>query len=184
MGTPDVKYDITPFDGTPGETYEFFEERLLNAAAKSDDRGWSLADHMLGSDEGGPSGPALPAGAAAAKAVQAHRKRAKESYALLTKHILDAEYVTQMRTSYFQDGHAAFQYLRAQCSVVIDQLKLRELNAQWDAIDILSDVGVSENTISQLGKRIRTMNGKRPAASRKAGTVVHAVLCGAGACTI
>ena len=145
MTTSDVKYDITPFDGTPGEAYERFEERLLNLAAKSDDRGWSLADHMLGADEGGPTGPPLPGGANAAKAQQAYRKRKKESYAILTKHILDAEYVTQMRTNHFQDGYEAFQYLRGQCNIVVDQLKLRDLNAEWDAIDILTDVGVSEN---------------------------------------
>ena len=44
-----IKYDFEPAQPTPGEDYEKFEERLLNAAAaESDDRGWSLADPFLG----------------------------------------------------------------------------------------------------------------------------------------
>ena len=76
-----VKYDFTPYSGTPGEEWTVFEEQLLNAgAAKSDDRGWSLADHFLGTDELGPTGPGLPnhtAGQAAAQ--NAFRKRQKEA---------------------------------------------------------------------------------------------------------
>ena len=54
--TSDVKYDVTPHDGTPGRLFELYEERLLNfAAGEIDDRGWSLADHINGVDEGGAS---------------------------------------------------------------------------------------------------------------------------------
>ena len=64
MSTTTIKYDFVPAQPAPGEEYEKFEERLMNAAAaKSDDRGWSLADHFLGLDEGGPGGPAIPGGA-------------------------------------------------------------------------------------------------------------------------
>ena len=56
----DVKYDITPHDGTPGKTFEDFEDRLLNyLSSEVDDRGWSLADHLLEIDEGGTNGPAM-----------------------------------------------------------------------------------------------------------------------------
>ena len=59
--------------------------RLLNGASKSDDRGWSLADHFLGTNEGGPAGcgSPMPVGAAGVKAQQALRKRQKESYGAL-----------------------------------------------------------------------------------------------------
>ena len=57
MTTSNIKYDFEPAQPTPGEDYDRFNERLLNAATvHSDDRGWSLADHMLGIDEGGPGG--------------------------------------------------------------------------------------------------------------------------------
>ena len=90
--TVDVKYDFTPYDCTPGEPWELFSADLLRNATKTDDRGWSLADHLLGVDEGGPARPAAPiAPAAANKAAIALRRRAKESYGLLSKHVLDRD---------------------------------------------------------------------------------------------
>ena len=68
MTTIEIKYDFEPWDGTPGDAYDKFETRLLNASTKSDDRGWSLADTFQGNDEGGPAGPPIPGGAAGNKA--------------------------------------------------------------------------------------------------------------------
>ena len=43
---------VTKFDGTPGVTFDVYEEGILNfAAGKTDDRGWSLADHLMESDD-------------------------------------------------------------------------------------------------------------------------------------
>ena len=53
--TVDIKYDFTPYDGTPGKAWDDFEDRLLKAASRTDDRGWSLADHITRVDEGGAS---------------------------------------------------------------------------------------------------------------------------------
>ena len=69
----DIKYDFTPANPDPGDDYDKWRERCLNAMAKADERGWSQADHLLGVDEGGPTGPPLPGGAGAAKAQQALR---------------------------------------------------------------------------------------------------------------
>ena len=51
------------FDGTPGKSWDDYAARLKNlAAGEVDDRGFSLADHYLGTDEGGTNGgPAMPA---------------------------------------------------------------------------------------------------------------------------
>ena len=50
MSTPsDVKYDFTPANPDPGDDYDKFRERSLNAMTNSDDRGWSLSDHLLDS---------------------------------------------------------------------------------------------------------------------------------------
>ena len=57
--TTDVKYDFEPYDGKPGESYDKFERRLMNAGSKTDDRGYSYADHFRGVDEGGPFGVAI-----------------------------------------------------------------------------------------------------------------------------
>ena len=54
----DIKYSMTPYCGTPAPPWEDFEERMINVAAKRvDDRGWSLADHLLNVDEGSPAVP-------------------------------------------------------------------------------------------------------------------------------
>ena len=111
MASTTVKYDFEPAQPTPGEDYDKFEERLLNAAAsESDDRGWSLADHMLGIDEGGPAGPAIPGGGAAAQKAQASlRRRRKEAYGMLTKHVLDADHITEMKNNRPAAGGEAAQ---------------------------------------------------------------------------
>ena len=93
-----VKYDFDPALPSPGEDYDKFEERLLNAgAAQTDDRGYSLADHFLGIDEGSVGGPALPVGGAGPKAQIKLRQRQKNAYGMLTKHVLDADHLTQMK---------------------------------------------------------------------------------------
>ena len=58
-------FDFDPWDGTPGDAWEKFEARLWNGTTKTDDRGWSLVDHLKGQDEGQPppigTGIAFPA---------------------------------------------------------------------------------------------------------------------------
>ena len=49
----EIKYEFTPAAPEPGDDYDKWRERALNAMATSDERGWSLADHLLGIDEGG-----------------------------------------------------------------------------------------------------------------------------------
>ena len=45
---PKENYDIEPYDGTPGEAWEHFDERLQKLlSGETDDRGWSLADSVL-----------------------------------------------------------------------------------------------------------------------------------------
>ena len=41
--TTEIKYDITPANPDPGDDYDNFRERALNAMSVSDERGWSLA---------------------------------------------------------------------------------------------------------------------------------------------
>ena len=67
-------------------------------------------------------------------------------------------------TNYFQDGRGALLYLRSSCKTQVDQLRLRELNAEWDKLNIMNDIGVNENTITFLATRIRSLNAERPVA--------------------
>ena len=160
----EVKYDFTPANPDPGDDYDKWRQDALNAMASGDDRGWSLADHVLGIDEGGPAGPGFPAGAAGVKAQGLFRTRQKTSYKVLTKHVLDGDHITEMTNTHFQNGHQAWLYLEASCQRPVNQLRIRELNKEFDDIDIVHDIGINQNTIKTLAKTIRTVNGKRPTA--------------------
>ena len=169
-GNVDVKYDFTPYDCTPGEAYERYEQDLLNAGAlRADDRGWTLAECILGIDEGGAAGPPLPAGggAGAASAGRLRQKRLKESYALQAKHITDEDTKLSLRVNHFLNGRGAFLAVQTACQHAISRSKLKELDREWDDVSILNDAGVNEDSIFTIGKRLRAKNGRRPAASRK-----------------
>ena len=45
----EVKYDFTPRNPDPGDDYDKWRQDAHNAMASGDDRGWSLADHVLAS---------------------------------------------------------------------------------------------------------------------------------------
>ena len=134
----DVKYDFVPFNGTPGETYDKWERALLNAGARADDRGYSISDHLTGVDEGTAANP-HPAAANTAdgrKSRQAQRKRQKDAYAMLTRHLHAPDHLRHIELNHFQDGRAALLYLRGSCRTTVDQLRLRELNHEWDNLDM------------------------------------------------
>ncbi len=102
-------FDFAPWDGTPGDAYEKFEARLWDGTTKTDDRGWSLADHLKGQDEGQPppmgTGVAFPANPAEnRKALNAFRKRQKESYGILVRHITSQDIKDTLQRDHFQIG--------------------------------------------------------------------------------
>ena len=168
-GGVDIKFDFTPYDGTPGEKFEKFEQDLMNAGAKADDRGFSYSDHFLGIDELGPAyaGPP-PAGAAEVrKAGVAQRQRAKGSYRLLVQHLTHQDHLVQLKANHFQDGRAAWLYIQASCQRIVNKVRLQEMEGEWLKLDLLADVGVNENSISGMYAKIKALNAKRPLADRK-----------------
>ena len=87
----DSEFDFTPYDCNSAGWDGYLEEKLSYLAGVVEDRGFSLADCLLGVDEGaaGAGAPALPAGAAAqAKAIAARRKRLKVLYQKSTNTLL------------------------------------------------------------------------------------------------
>ena len=143
-------FDFAPWDGTPGDAWEKFEARLWDGTTKTDDRGWSLADHLKGQDEGQPppmgTGVAFPANPAEnRKALNAFRKRQKESYGILVRHITSQDIKDTLQRDHFQIGRDAYETARASGLVAIDRLKLNDLNDVWRAISIVHDIGVNEH---------------------------------------
>ena len=89
---------------------------------------------------------------------------------MLTKHITATTITNIMTRNHFQDGRGAFVFARQSGIVPVDALRLEELDNDWKDINILNDVGVSENTITLLCQKIRDVNSIRPAAARKTET--------------
>ena len=55
--TVDLKLCFKQYSCRPGYAgWEAFQKELLRHAGKTDSHGWSLADHFLGRDDGGPHG--------------------------------------------------------------------------------------------------------------------------------
>ena len=163
----EVKYDFEPWDGTPGTAYDTYDTRLKNFGSKTDDRGWSLSDHLNGVDEGSPLGPAIPGGAIGVKAQAAYRKRQKESYGIVVKNITRKDITDTLTRDHFQNGRNAYTAARGMGVVAIDALRLKELDVDWDVISIIHHIGISESTITLLEQKIRAINSERPAPSRK-----------------
>ena len=84
------EHDFPPFVGTSGAPFRRWKENLLgHGAGKCDDKGYSVADHLLGADQGGYAAGAPPAGNAADQTKM--RKRRKEAWALLYRNISDRD---------------------------------------------------------------------------------------------
>ena len=81
-------------------------------ASKVDESGSSLADHLLDVDMGG-AGAAAPAMSAAdvAKMQRLRNGRARASYGIIIRHIVDSDLVAILSGSYFQQGQGALQFL-------------------------------------------------------------------------
>ena len=124
------------------------------ASDQVDDRGWSIADHILDIDEGGAAPGATPMPGIRdpqlRKAQAARLKRGKRAYGILLKHITDPDHISHITLTYFQQGQQTWNYLVGVCQVAINATRLRELNAKWDGMDLLADVGVDENSILNL----------------------------------
>ena len=88
----DEDYDYPPYDCNAAGYDAYYEAKMAYLAGVVDDRGNSLADHLLGIDEGGAAAGAMamPVGAAAAaKAVALRLKRRKTLFQKEYKHISD-----------------------------------------------------------------------------------------------
>lgn len=169
--TTDRKYDITPHDGTPGRQFEDFLESMMNAlAGELGDDGYSVADHLLGNDPGGANGPAHPIGAAGTKSQALARKRSKKAYAFITGHITNKDLVTSISKNHMHDGLGAYNYIKSVCSPTISKSQLRDMNDEWNKLDLLEVAGVQEHSITLLGTKIRVLNGRRPQANQFSST--------------
>ena len=145
--TIDIKLAFTPYDCVPGPACREFRRNLLQLGAKTDDRGYSLADCFLRQDEGAADtgtdvpgvlhvlaatapGP-LPGGAGHDKARIARAKRLKDSAAFLVQHISDATVKQILAQPHLvQNGPEMFDYIMGTCLIPLTGSELHELRAK------------------------------------------------------
>ena len=174
----DIKVLFETYDMTPGATGKRFVRNLLIHGGKADARGFTYADCFLRIDEGAVVGPggaapgAVPMPGAAAQllaATQARRARIKGSFEYLTRHLTDEhtlELLGDPANTMFQDGPELFDYIQSQVIVQPITSELQDMNIDWYQIEIITDIGSSENTIKDALKLLRYKNAERPVARR------------------
>jgi len=174
--TIDIKIAFPQYNCQPGrEDYDRFERNLHAHGGATDAEGWSLADCLMRTDDGAvdavgnpmPGVAAIPAagGAAGAQARACRRKRLKESYSFIIKHIDNADVVRALtQPGLLGDGPLALDFIRSRCRTAMDVVDAQDKQAQWHSITIAKDVGASENTIMDLDSLLMTINADLPLA--------------------
>jgi len=173
--TVDIKLAFLPYDCVPGPACREFRRNLLQLGAKTDDRGYSLADCFLRQDEGAADqgtdvpgvphvlaatapGP-LPAGVGHDKARIARVKRLKDSAAFLVQHISDGTMKQILAQPHLgQNGPEMFDHVMSTCLIPLTGSELHELRAKVLGLTVRHDVGFSENTVLDLIKTARVQN--------------------------
>ena len=127
-----------------------------------DEAGWSLAEHLLETDEGSPGNPIAGAAAYQAKATRLYNTRSKKAFALLRKHIE----VTSFRAALgdqaiLGSGLAALGLADEWFTGGASNLKLEKQNVEWQSVEI-SQFGIHANSIRMLERHLQTLNEERP----------------------
>ena len=92
--------------------------------------------------------------------------RSKNTYGIIVKHINDGDLVEILATNFFGSGQDAFKYLNTVFDTPVRRQDLWELDRKWIDFNIISDVGIGEDSITNFVKLLTHMNGERPAAYR------------------
>ena len=184
----DIKLSFPQFDMTPGSEGRKFRRNLLLHGGKADAHGFSLADCLLRLDahavqRGQPIAMPPPAGVLAAPGApappaagqplvtsrQLRRARLKESFRFMVAHISDEAENAVLGDDagpYFQNGPEAFDYVMEQVILALTTSEIQEMTMEFWLVEIISDVGISKNSIKDALKLLRYLNSEFPVASR------------------
>ena len=133
-----------------------------HGAGKCDDKGFSFADHLQGTDQGGyaPGAP-VPLNP---QDMQKFERRKKEAWSLLYRHIRCKNLRAIVSAPpFFQDGAATMQYMDAMYHGRMLRSDIDELDAAWRNASITTDIGVCEQSVEKFSQLLLRLNGERPA---------------------
>lgn len=154
-----------PFYGESGPAYTrvFRTDFVANLWSEVDEAGHSLAEHILGLDEGSPGNPIAGVAAYQAKAVRLRNTRSKKVFTHLRKHIEHVSFRAAMNDpAVVGNGLAALALADQWFSGETSNLKLEKQNAEWQNVK-LAQFGIHPNSIRMLEQHLQTLNSERPA---------------------
>lgn len=154
-----------PFYGESGPAYTrvFKTDFTANLWSEVDEGGQSLAEHILGLDEGSPNNPIAGVAAYQAKARRLRNTRSKKVFTLLRKHIEHTSFRAAMdNPGVVGNGLAALALADQWFSGEASNLKLEKQNAEWQNVK-LAQFGIHTNSIRMLEQHLQTLNLERPA---------------------
>ena len=175
--TIDIKISFQQYNCQPGrEEYDRFERNLFAHGGISDAEGWSLTECLMRTDDGAvdamgnpmPGVAAIPAaggGNQGNSARACRRKRLKESFTFIVKHIDNADMLRALMEpglGILGNGPLALDYIKSRCRTAMDVVDTQDKQAQWQSITIAKDVGVTENTIMDLDTVLMTISADLP----------------------
>ena len=112
--------------------------------------------------------PAAGGGNQGHSARTCRRKRLKESFSFIIKHIDNADMLRNLTNpvlGLLGDGPLALDYIKSRCRTAMDVVDTQDNQAQWQSITIAKDIGVNENTIMELDTMLMTINDYLPPGS-------------------
>ena len=187
--TMDIKLLFAQYDMTPGAAGRKFVRDLMLHGGKTDSHGYSLADCFLRVDAHAvangqsivmppPAGTLAAVGAPGAvpnaqllDSQRLRRARLKESFKLIVMHISD-EHTLQLvgdpTSPYFQNGPELYDHISSTVVVPPTTSELNEMKVAFMLVEIVTDVGVSLNTIKDALKLLRVL-AEFPVGSRYSG---------------
>jgi hypothetical protein len=166
-----VVYAFTPLDiENPTKDFRRFLRDLTGyLEGETDKSGSSEADHMYDVDMGGggAGAPAFPAGAALAGEMQRLRLgRSSRVYAALYKYIPSHDIHDVFDQQYRGNGRGAFLYVEGLYDRTITPGEMYRLRAEWNALSIVSHVGIAADSISSFAILLERKNQEFPLLSR------------------
>ena len=193
--TVDIKLFFEQFDMMPGATGKKFQRNLLLNGGSADTQGFSITDCFLRLDDyavqngqlttlPAPAGvlaapgagvPAVPAGnvgqiAAAVAAQHAARKaRLKQSFTFLCSHISDSstlELLGDPLSPLFHNGPDAYDWIMQQVIKPPSTGDLQDMTIEFWLMEIITDIGITANSIADSIKMLRVVNAEFPLARR------------------
>ena len=154
-----------PHYGQAGAEYtrRFRQDFIQALWSETDDSGSSLAEHLLGLDEGSPGNPIMGTANQQAKSNRMRVIRSKKAFKYLRSHIESPSFRTAVADPAIAgNGLAALALADQWFGVTGGNLKLEKQQHEWQSVT-LAQFGIDTGTLRRTEQFLQTLNAERPA---------------------